>query len=258
MITNSMFLNTKEKFTDDDKKRCLPTIQKFQFIFYDARSEGLLALEHGIELEKDPLLKIGLQLIVDVDGPCLDNPIYLEHIIQNLIVAEKNSGYELLNGLVILSGLLLLTEGADFSLVTKYLTSILGIEYCNRAGYYWDYTVMSKQLERFEKQEGVGRSEKFEAIINKLDGRTILSLINPCYSISANDLSTALRICSFDTVKNTVFNIVSSTGWFAYLLAESLSNGETDMELSLKTQEKIINVINEKSKKKKNETKANR
>ena len=242
MITNSMFLNAKETFTDDDKKKCLPTIQKFAFIYHDARRNGLLSLEYGIELEKDPLLKIGIQLLVD--GPYHDSPIYVEHIIQNLIVAEKYSGYELLNGLVILSGLLLLTEGTNFSRVVECLTSMLGIEYYNCEECVWVDTIIANQLRQLEKQEGEERSEKFEAIINTLDGRTILTLIP--YSISASDLLNALRICSFKTVEKIIWDIFAITEWFAYLLLESLSNGETDTELSLKTQERIINALNEK------------
>jgi flagellar motor component MotA len=87
-----------------------------------ARREGLLSLEQETEGAVSPLLKLGLQLVVDGIDPSLTRQIMTNCVLRH------GTGLELLKDLLITEGILRIQEGTNPSVLAALLLSYIGPE----------------------------------------------------------------------------------------------------------------------------------
>ena len=112
------------KFSEKDKKKCLPTVQKILELVQVARAFGVLNLEtEAINLDNAFLAK-GIELIADGRDPA-----YVEKILRYLILSEERSGAELLERFIITEGILAIQQGISLSDIACLIGAILGEKY---------------------------------------------------------------------------------------------------------------------------------
>jgi AraC-like DNA-binding protein len=212
MLTN-MFLTAKEKFTNDDKNRCIPMIKKIIDFSKTSRSYGILALEERLERERQPaILVAGINLITDGT-----DPKWVEKILLNLLVSNGYTGYELLEAMIAAQGILLIQEGVHPHLICVALTSMLGSDYFQLVGnkylefqYAQDKKKKYKELvESFTNQQGIPESEEFEKLIKSFNNEHFHSFLKNAVK-GSYQLSYALLICGHETV-NAVLSQLSVT-----------------------------------------------
>ena len=93
-------------FTDADRDACVPIISRIADFSKAARKDGFFALVDLIETEENPFLKEAVMLIVD---GC-ENPL-LGELLMYMLMAEKDSGTNMLSAFVIARGVMMIHNG---------------------------------------------------------------------------------------------------------------------------------------------------
>ncbi len=108
--------------SDSERKVCLPMIQTLVSFAFKSRREGLLSLEGDIPSIEFPLLRQGLQLIVDGT-----DPLFVRSIMEQTMMTSETKGKDLLELLLMTEACLLIQSGENPRIIKEYLCSFLGI-----------------------------------------------------------------------------------------------------------------------------------
>jgi len=140
MIEWNADLARKLHCRDDEKKALGPYIKRLMAIDRKARDEGFLSLEAEIPSIDDPLLAVGLRLVMEgVSGEAL------EEILATYLFVEGRSGWPFLKACVTVEGLLAIAESDDPALMARKLLPYFGVDKALPA------------LEDLEREAGAGR-----------------------------------------------------------------------------------------------------
>jgi len=125
---------------DEEKKALGPIIKRLMDLDRKARADGFLSLEEELSSIDDPLLAIGLRLVMEgVSGEAL------EEILATYLLVEGKSGWPFLKACVTVEGLLALAESDDPALMARKLLPYFGVDMALPA------------LEELERGDGTGR-----------------------------------------------------------------------------------------------------
>jgi flagellar motor component MotA len=108
---------------DDEKKGLAPLIKRLLDLDRIARNEGFQALEPELASIGDPLLSIGLRLVME--GVSEEA---LEEILATYIMVDERSGWPFLKSCVIVEGLLAIAEADDPALMARKLVAYYGAD----------------------------------------------------------------------------------------------------------------------------------
>jgi len=119
-----LMIKLHPKFTDEDRKACLPVVEKMVELSVTARKNGLLALESKMYEEKSPFLKAALPFVLDA----YDSESVAD-ILANMILTGGFAGSELLSRLIMAQAVLGIQCGLSPRYIREGLLSLLGEEY---------------------------------------------------------------------------------------------------------------------------------
>ena len=111
----------------EDKDHCLKIVTTMVSMMEQARREGLLALEDGIEKISPFYFQKGLQMILDGS-----DPEDIKRIMISIVVSGNYRGAELLERMVILEGILSLQMGDNPMIGKLKMLSLLGEDYVQK------------------------------------------------------------------------------------------------------------------------------
>jgi hypothetical protein len=122
---------------EEEKKSLGPIIKRLMNLDRKARGEGFLSLESELPGIDDPLLAVGIRLVMEgVSGEAL------EEILATYLLVEERSGWPFLKACVTIEGILALAESDDPALMARKLLPYFGADKALAA------------LEELEKDEG--------------------------------------------------------------------------------------------------------
>lgn len=108
---------------DEEKKGLGPIIKRLMDLDRKARNEGFLSLESDLAAIDDPLLAVGVRLVMEgVSGEAL------EEILATYLLIEGRSGWPFLKACVTIEGLLALAESDDPALMARKLLPYFGAD----------------------------------------------------------------------------------------------------------------------------------
>jgi Flagellar motor component len=108
---------------DDEKKGLGPLVKRLMDLDRKARSEGFLALEAELPSIDDPLLSVGLRLVIEgVSGEAL------EDILATYLLIEERAGWHFLKACATVEGLLSLAESDDPELLARKVLPYFGAD----------------------------------------------------------------------------------------------------------------------------------
>jgi len=110
-----------------------------------ARREGLLALEGDIDEYKHPLLKLGMQFVVDGTDPEI-----IQSIITSRILSENRHGRDLLEQIIICDSVLSIQSGDNPRIIMVKLFSYLGEDADELQEKYMSQVVESRESKSVE------------------------------------------------------------------------------------------------------------
>jgi flagellar motor component MotA len=123
MIQWSADLARRLQCRDEEKKALGPFIKRLMDLDRKARSEGFLSLESDAAAVDDPLLSIGLRLVMEgISGEAL------EEILATYLLVEERAGWHFLKACVTIEGLLAISESDDPALMARKLLPYFGAE----------------------------------------------------------------------------------------------------------------------------------
>jgi hypothetical protein len=119
-----IILNKGLKFSEKEKKKCLPTVHKILELVQIAREFGVLNLEtEAINLD-NPFFSKAIELIANGR-----DSEYVEKVLRYLILSEERTGGELLEKIIIYEGILAIQRGINLSDIACLIGAILGEKY---------------------------------------------------------------------------------------------------------------------------------
>ncbi len=105
------------------EKGLTPIIRRLMDLDRKARDEGFLALESELASIEDPLLAVGVRLVMEgVAGEAL------EDILATYLLVEERSGWPFLKACVTIEGLVALAESDDPALMARKLLPYYGAD----------------------------------------------------------------------------------------------------------------------------------
>jgi flagellar motor component MotA len=123
MIQWSAELAKRLQCRDEEKKGLGPLIRRLLELDKIARTEGFQALEPELKATGDPLLTIGLKLVME--GVSEEA---LEEILATYLAVEEHSGWPFLRSCVIIEGVLAIAEADDPALMSRKLVAYYGAD----------------------------------------------------------------------------------------------------------------------------------
>jgi hypothetical protein len=136
MIQWSADLARRLRCGEEEKLGLGPIIARLMDLDRKARSEGFLSLESELPSIADPLLAVGVRLVMEgISGEAL------EEILATYLLVEERSGWPFLKACVTIEGLLALAESDDPALMARKLLPYFGAD---------------KALAALEELEGLG------------------------------------------------------------------------------------------------------
>jgi hypothetical protein len=128
---------------EEEKKGLGPIIKRLMGLDRKARGEGFLSLDSELPSIDDPLLVIGVRLVMEgVSGEAL------EEILATYLLVEEKTGWPFLKACVTIEGILALSESDDPALMARKLLPYFGADKALAA------------LEELEKDEAASQPEK--------------------------------------------------------------------------------------------------
>jgi flagellar motor component MotA len=123
MIQWNADLARKLQCRDEEKKGLGPIIARLMELDRKARNEGFLSLESELPTIDEPLLAVGLRLVMEgVSGEAL------EEILATYLLIENRPGWPFLKACVVIEGLLALAESDDPALMARKLLPYFGAD----------------------------------------------------------------------------------------------------------------------------------
>lgn len=123
MIQWSADLARRLQCREDEKKGLAPLIRRLLELDRIARTEGFQALEPELATISDPLLAIGLKLVME--GVSEEA---LEEILATYLAVDERSGWPFLRSCVIVEGVLAIAEADDPALMSRKLVAYYGAD----------------------------------------------------------------------------------------------------------------------------------
>lgn len=129
---NTEYFAQRIQCTRDDKEDCLYTVRQLLELAFEARQNGILALEGMIADQiryPDPFLRKAVGLTLEIA-----NPDKIRKVLCNLIVSTKNTGnHHFLKNVLITEAMLAISGREDLDyLFAHLLPSYFGIDYAPR------------------------------------------------------------------------------------------------------------------------------
>lgn len=118
-LTFDTVLMDRARCTGPERATLDPLIDAIVGCSERARREGLLSLEDGLDTVEPPLLRTGLQLVVDGT-----DPEYIYSLLHNAALADGAEGIDLLRRLVCIAGALRIQAGDNPRLLKMLLRSL--------------------------------------------------------------------------------------------------------------------------------------
>jgi len=123
MIQWNAELARRLRCREEEKRELAPLVRRLLDLARIARVEGFQALEGELPSIEDPVVAIGLRLVMEgLAGEAL------EDILATYLVAEERSGFAFLRTCVAIEGLLSLAEADEPALMARKLLAYLGAE----------------------------------------------------------------------------------------------------------------------------------
>jgi hypothetical protein len=108
---------------EEEKRGIAPLIRRFMDLDKRTRTEGFQSLESEVTNAEDPLLSVGLRLVMEgLSGEIL------EDILATYLLAEDRTGWPFLRACVIVEGLLSLAEADDPAIMARKLVAYYGAD----------------------------------------------------------------------------------------------------------------------------------
>jgi hypothetical protein len=123
MIQWSAELAKRLQCRDEEKKGLGPLIRRLLELDKIARTEGFQALEPELKTTSEPLLAIGLKLVME--GVSEEA---LEDILATYLAVEERSGWPFLRSCVIIEGIMSIAEADDPALMSRKLVAYYGAD----------------------------------------------------------------------------------------------------------------------------------
>lgn len=110
----------------EDKVKCLDTLKYIIYLANTARREGILALEKEMYAQNNPLLKKGIEIILNINSK---QDGVIKDILFNYIIAGNYRGKDFLEAMIIVNGVIELYNGNHPRLMEKLLLSYFGDDF---------------------------------------------------------------------------------------------------------------------------------
>lgn len=196
-----------------DKIQLVPLIDLLVQSSEKARREGLLALEDDIGEYEYPLLKAGMQLVVDGTDPEI-----IEKLLSIRMLSGNRRGKEFVEQLIIYTGLLSIQSGDNPRITMEKCFALLGDDSDQLRARYIAETVEGRESNSAENySESDGALAEFFAKTGKLvsfDDRAIQKVLR---EIDTTELAGALHGCDKNVRKKILQNMSKRA---AYLIVD--------------------------------------
>lgn len=110
----------------EDKVKCLDTLKNIIYLANTARREGILALEKEMYAQNNPLLKKGIEIILNINSK---QDGVIKDILFNYIIAGDYKGKDFLEAMIIVNGVIELYNGNNPRFIEKLLLSYFGDDF---------------------------------------------------------------------------------------------------------------------------------
>lgn len=110
----------------EDKVKCLDTLKYIIYLANTARREGILALEKEMYAQNNPLLKKGIEIILNINSK---QDGVIKDILFNYIIAGDYKGKDFLEAMIIVNGVIELYNGNNPRFIEKLLLSYFGDDF---------------------------------------------------------------------------------------------------------------------------------
>ena len=232
-------LHLRPRFTDEEKEKCIPTIEKIYKYADLARYYGLLAFEPEIENEESVFVKYIMRMVVDgVDK------FTIKECIQIMMLVDYYEGSKLLDQLLYARGFLGILNGDNPRVIKEFLYAMLGEKYLER---YLE-EVSNPSLRTANE---IVKGMKDKKVLPECAGfeKEILQLnrVNIQYIIPKIDYriwACALRGCSAKLINDHFFDNVSQN-YFIKICEDMDVMGDIRLQEILQAQKVIIDKIDE-------------
>lgn len=219
-----------KKFSNEEIEKCIPFIRQIIDFAETARCEGVLALEYkAAQPEVDPLLTIGVNLIVDGTDPQL-----ISSILNTILETEQYEGYELLKYKIISEGLYSIQAGENPRIIKIKLFSFLGLEYVQKA-FTENEIENNKYNYKLNAQKSYTESEAFENLINTLNDNRAIQLI--LREVDCNQIAWALKTCGYQTTNRIHENLSKR---MSGMVIDAMLSTQIDLGESIRAQNGLI------------------
>lgn len=199
-----LILQLNGNFTDAEKENCVSTIHKIVRLAHLVRADGILGLESELEQEPSGFFKTALLLLLNGNAP-----VTVKQILQNMIVADRYSGSQLLDRLLIAEGVLAIQRWENPDTIALKLNSILGENYVlpmkeaaltqsEKIKKYSDF------LNSLKDKVSLPKSTLFETKFSQLYDKSIQLVI---HCVDNEDLILALNGCGFGLIHKVLDNV---------------------------------------------------
>ena len=116
-----LYILSKLDISKIDRSQYLPLLEKIIHLSNKARRQGLLSLEEDIEVSPYPLMRRGLQFVVDGTDPKL-----LSEILERTILLSNDTPEKIMENCIIAVGVLGIQEGHNPRMLRENLQSFMG------------------------------------------------------------------------------------------------------------------------------------
>lgn len=110
----------------EDKVKCLDTLKNIIYLANTARQKGILALEKEMYAQNNPLLKKGIEIILNINSK---QDGVIKDILFNYIIAGDYKGKDFLEAMIIVNGVIELYNGNNPRFIEKLLLSYFGDDF---------------------------------------------------------------------------------------------------------------------------------
>lgn len=236
MDTN--YISEHIKCTPEEKLLCMETAEKLLLLTQAARQEGLLVLEALAEQDKyasPPMLRLGIQLVVNGTDPSI-----IEEIFSNYMITSQLKPHDFLDHMLVYKGVLAIQQGENPEHIKEILCSLFGLEFRERFYAYFNLPQPSPEIPEFwetyaDKLNSFPKEAQLDCLASYLDNRSIQRLIR---EIPPSSFLFALAGSSLETIKLFLNNMGKQTR--QRLLADMAALRHLDSKLIIKNQSEII------------------
>lgn len=227
------YISKNIQCSTEDKMDCMTTVNNILFLSEITRKEGLMEIENEIAKYDSEFLKLGISLIVDGT-----DPVIVEKILTNYLIAGKYQGKEFLKNILIISGILLIQRAINTIQIREILCSYFGIEFRKKFFDNLDPNINNSKSFR----------EKFDLKYkNKKNLSENTNLLDKCLNLDYRTLQRILRELDDHTI---AIALSGASGKVIRLFLNNLSTNEAnyiaeEIEIIKPNEKSIIDAQNQ-------------